>query len=125
MFSGEVKVLVLFGVFAYIKTIVKVVKMSIQVIYDSLSPLLCILQVRRLIPRLSYKSLGVNLRSRFIPHIFLHLILILEVKFLSSDFSWLKGRHLGLWKSRERNERTSYVSLKTHAYTRNEHLLSE
>lgn len=60
MFSGEVKVLVLFGVFTYIKTVVKIVKMSVQVIYDSFSPLLCILQARQLIPRLSCKSLGVN-----------------------------------------------------------------
>lgn len=35
MFSGKVKVLVLFGVFTYIKTLVKTVKMSIQVIYGS------------------------------------------------------------------------------------------
>lgn len=92
MFSGVVKVLVLFNVFTYIKTIVKIIKMSIQVICDSFSPLLCILQVRQLIPRLRCKSLDVSLRSRFIPHIFLHLILMLEVKFFFSDLSWLKGR---------------------------------
>lgn len=107
MFSGKVKVLVLRGVFTYIKTLVKTVKMSIQVIYGSFSPLFCILQETQLIPRLCYKSLGINLRSRFIPHIFLHLILILEVKFRSSDLGCLKGRHLGLWKSRERNGKTT------------------
>jgi len=111
MLSGGVKVLLLFIVFICITTIVNIVKMSTQVIYGSFSPLLCILQVRQLILGLSYKSLGVNLRSSFIPHIFLHLILMLEVKCLSSDFSWLKGRHLDPRKPRERNGRASYVSL--------------
>lgn len=43
MFSGKMKVLVLFGVFTCTKTIMKIMKIYAQVIYDSFSIPLCVL----------------------------------------------------------------------------------
>lgn len=109
-------ILVLFGGFICIKNIFTVFMIDVQVIYDSFSVPLCVLQVRQLISRLDYKSSGINLKSSFIPRIFQRYISLLEVKFLSSCFSWLEG--VGSQASsrpvKEGGGGTSCVSLKTH-----------